>query len=135
MVLRLGMKQKRLDAKEVRAYWYSLTEKTVNYVKIKHVPESKKDDLALYLANQKNKRGMAKEMGYQSAVTRWRWSKGWLPKGFGRAFARGWARTGDIPFGLKLKVLSDFLMRYYKDPETWIPGKMEKDLDEGWIFT
>lgn len=133
MVLRLGMKQKRLDANEVRAYWYGLT--GARQVKIKAVPESKKEDLALYLANQKNKRGLAKEMGYQSAVTRWRYSKGWLPRGFGRVFGRAWVRVGDVPFGLKLKVLSDFLMRYYKDSETWVPGKMEKDDTEGWIFS
>lgn len=133
MVVRLKMKQKRLDADEVRAYWYSLT--GAKQIKIKRVPESKKDDLALYLANQKNKRGLAKEMGYQSAVTRWRWSSGWLPAGFTRAFGRAWVRMGDIPFGLKLKQMSDFLMRYYKDSETWVPGKMEKDDEYGWIFT
>lgn len=132
MVLRLGMKQKRVDADELRAYWYSLTGAT--QMKIKRVPEVKKEDLALYLANQKNKRGMAKEMGYQSAVTRWRWSSGWLPKGFTREFGRAWVRLNGVPYGLKLKVLSDWLHNWHEhNGATWTPARLFYDSDHGWI--
>lgn len=136
MIIRLGMKQKRLDVKEVRKEWTKLT--GARQIKIRYVPESKKEKLAGYISNQKLKRGLAKEMGYQSAVTRWRWSSGWLPKGFTKQFGRAWVDTSKngVPYGLKLKVLSDWLHRYkFKDGLTWRPGELVYDGPEiGWIL-
>lgn len=90
MVIRLHMKQKNLDINEVRAYWKERT--GASQLKILRVPESKKEDLADYIANQRNKVRMAREMGYQSAVARWHWSKGWLPKGYGKSKSKLWGK-------------------------------------------
>lgn len=90
MIVRLGMKQKRIDAKQIRAYWKERT--GASQVKLKYVPESKKEDLASYVANQKTKVGVACEMGYQSSVTRWRWSYGWLPRGYGKSKSKLWGK-------------------------------------------
>lgn len=90
MVIRLPMRQKNLDINDVRAYWKERT--GASQLKILRVPESKKDNLAHYIANQRTKVGMACEMGYQSSVARWRWSKGWLPKGYGHEKSKIWGK-------------------------------------------
>lgn len=133
MILRLGHQMKNLDVVEVRAYWHKLT--GAKQVKILRTTEADKEDLAGYLANQKRKRGLAKEMGYQSTITRWRWSKGWLPRGFTKEFGRAWVRLANVPYGLKLKIISEWLLRFkLTDGDTWVPYRMEKlgDWHEGY---
>jgi len=109
MVIRLGKGEKRLDARTVRAYWENLT--GARQIVIKHVKEHHKEDLASYLANQKHKNRLGKEFAYQnnqkSAVTRWRWSKGWIPKGFTKQFGRLWVSWSNAPGNLRLKVIND----------------------------
>lgn len=112
MVIRLKHRQKNVDVNELRDYWRSRT--GAAQIKIKRVPESQKDNLASYLVNQKFKVGMACEMGYQSAVTRWRWSKGWIPKGFGKVKARAWAKMLDAPSEVRLSVCSSLLHKMYE---------------------
>jgi hypothetical protein len=90
MVVRLGHCQKNIDVKALRAYWKERT--GASQVVIKRVPENKKEDLISYLANQKIKIGMSCELGYQSAVSRWRWSKGWIPKGYGKVKSKIWGK-------------------------------------------
>jgi hypothetical protein len=89
MVVRLLPRQKNIDVNVLRKYWKERT--GASQLKIKRVPENRKDDLASYIANQKTKVGLACEMGYQSAVTRWRWSRGWIPKGYGKLKSKTWA--------------------------------------------
>lgn len=103
MVLRIHAHVKNLDVRALRRYW----EKTHGAKQIRIVRVKHGEDLASYLANQKRKNRMAKEMGYQSGVTRWRWSKGWIPKGFTKEFGRIWVRTQALTLGERLKMVSD----------------------------
>lgn len=103
MVLRIHALAKNLDVRALRRYWKKSHKATqVRIIRVKHG-----EDLASYLANQKRKNRMAKEMGYQSGVTRWRWSKGWIPKGFTQQFGRIWVRTQALTIGERLKIVSD----------------------------
>jgi len=134
IVVRLGMKQKRLDAKTVRAYWEKIHQ--ANQIKIRYVPDSKKEDLANYLADQRKRRGLGKEMSWQSAMVRWKYTRGWLPKGYGKAFGRTWVQYQDVPYGLRLMLISGWTKRCFKDPDQvgLRPPKVEKDSEVGWII-
>ena len=115
MVIRLGKGEKRLDARTVRSYWENLT--GARQIVIKPVSEAKKDDLASYLANQKKKRGLGCEFSYQSSVTKWRWSKGWLPKGFSKEFGRIWyqmSKMDGLTQGKRLQVVHDCLIKAHE---------------------
>lgn len=113
MIIRLGHRTKNLDIKEVRAYWENLT--GARQVNIKRVRDSHKKDLADYLANQKLKKSMGREMAYQgSSMVSWHWSKGWLPKGFTKAFARLWLSWIDAPDYIRDWAVSDALTRAYE---------------------
>ena len=107
MVLRLGPGEERLDAREVRAHWVGLHK--ANQIRLEHVHESTKDNLAGYLADQRSKRKLGTEMGWQDQIVRWRWSKGWLPRGFTKAYGRLWWDLRDAPPGLREKVVCDWL--------------------------
>lgn len=107
MILRLGKREKRLDVNEVRAHWVRLHK--ANQIKIKHVPESMKNNLAAYLGDQRGKRKLGGEMAWQDGIVRWRWSRGWLPQGFTRAFGRLWWSLLDISPGLREKAVCDWL--------------------------
>jgi hypothetical protein len=107
MILRLGKREKRMDVNEVRAHWVRLHK--ANQIKIKHVPESMKNNLAAYLGDQRAKRSLGGEMAWQDGIVRWRWSKGWLPQGFTKAFGRVWWSLMDISPGLREKAVCDWL--------------------------
>jgi len=107
MILRLGKREKRMDVNEVRAHWVRLHK--ANQIKIKHVPESMKNNLAAYLGDQRAKRSLGGEMAWQEGIVRWRWSKGWLPQGFTKAFGRVWWSLMDISPGLREKTVCDWL--------------------------
>jgi len=103
MVVRIHAHVKNLDVRALRRYWKKSHLATqIRIVRVKHG-----EDLASYLANQKRKNRMAKEMGYQSGVIRWRWSKGWIPLGFTKEFGRIWVRTTALSLGERLKMVSD----------------------------
>jgi len=95
MVVRLPMRSKNINVKVLRAYWQKLTGAT--QIRIVRVRESNKEDLADYLVNQKLKKGLGQEFAHQSSITRWHWSKGWLPKGFTKEFGRLWVDWIDAP--------------------------------------
>ena len=48
-------------------------------------------------------------MAWQDGIVRWRWSRGWLPQGFTRAFGRLWWSLLDISPGLREKAVCDWL--------------------------
>jgi len=126
MVLRLGMRMKMLDVDEVRAYWFSIT--GAKQVKIKRVPDSKKEDLADYLVNQKLKKSMGREMAFQgSSIISWHWRTGWLPKGFTTLFAHEWMRIlKDIPYKALLDREISFLVHRAHDAEIAEARKVKK---------
>jgi hypothetical protein len=107
MILRLGNGEKRLDVNEVRAHWIGLH--NANQIRFEHVPEPMKNNLASYLADQRSKRRLGGEMAWQDNIIRWRWSNGWLPKGFTKAFGRLWWSLQDISHGQREKVIADWL--------------------------
>jgi hypothetical protein len=115
MVMRLGKGEKRLDVKEVREHWKRLHKAT--QIRIDHIPESGKNNLSAYIADQRAKRRLGGEMAWQDDLIRWRWSKGWLPKGFTRAFGRLWYSLKDVSPGLREKVVSDWLQACHVDGE------------------
>jgi len=107
MIVRLGPDEERIDVRVLRRYWENLT--GARQIKIKHVGKSQRDNLASYLANQKRKKGLASELIFQSAITKWRWSSGWLPPRFTRSFGRFWAEWSVAPPTLRLKALGDWI--------------------------
>jgi hypothetical protein len=115
MVMRLGRGEKRLDVNEVRAHWQRLHKAT--QIRIDHIPESGKNNLSAYIADQRAKRRLGGEMAWQDDLIRWRWSKGWLPKGFTRAFGRLWYSLKDVAPGLREKVVGDWLHACHVDGE------------------
>lgn len=113
MIIRLGKNEKRLDVKEERAWW----EKVHKARQIKFLYVKKPEDLAAYLADQRRKRSLGAELAWQDDLVRWRWSSGWLPKGFTRAFGRVWSRLmGESP-GYRDMVIRTWLARCHEHPE------------------
>jgi len=121
MVIRLGKGEKRWDVKAIRKEWQKLT--TGRQLKIVHVSEDKVFNLVSYLANQKRKKGLGAEMSYQSAITRWRWSAGWIPRGFTKAFSRFWARVRDETPPDKEMLVRTWIQAVHEDPGrlSWVP--------------
>jgi hypothetical protein len=109
MVIRLGKGEKRLDAKIERAYWVSTHQ--AKQIKFKYVPESQKNNLAAYLCDQRKKNKLGAELAWQDKKIFWNWSKGWLPKGFTRAFGRAWVHWLDAPEYIGRIVIYDWLKR------------------------
>ena len=116
MVVRLGKGEKRLDAVTVRKYWINLT--GARQIVIKHVPESKKEDLASYLANQGEKNKISREFSYQnndfSSITQWRWSKGWLPRGFTKIFSKMYSQLSSLDNYEKMSHIHNVLIREHE---------------------
>lgn len=115
MIIRLGKGEARLNVRQVRAHWVKLHK--AQMIKILHVEKPK--DLAAYFADQRRKKRLGGEMAWQDGIVRWRWSKGWLPKGFTRAYGRVWHRFNeyldDRPKLLQM-VINDWLQRCHQDP-------------------
>ena len=95
MIMRLGKNEKRMDVRKIRSHWQRLHKAT--QIKIKHVPQSQKGNLAAYLSDQRKLKGLGGEMAWQQDIVRWHWSKGWIPAGFTRQFGRVWARWMQTP--------------------------------------
>lgn len=115
MVIRMGPGEKRLDVKEVRSHWQRLHKAT--QIRIDHIPESGKNNLAAYIADQRAKRKLGGEMAWQDELVRWRWSKGWLPKGFTKEFGRLWWSLQNISPELREKVVNDWLRACHENPD------------------
>jgi len=113
MIVRLGPGEKRISAKELRAYWENLT--GAYQIRIDHVEDTTKFDLASYIADQRSKRKLGGELAWQDGIVRWRWSKGWLPKGFTKAFGRVWQRLRYISSGEREKAVSGWLAACHAD--------------------
>jgi hypothetical protein len=75
-----------------------------------------KNNLAAYLGDQRSKRSLGGEMAWQDGIVRWRWSKGWLPQGFTKAFGRVWVSLLDLSPGLREKAIYDWLHACHEDP-------------------
>lgn len=112
MVIRLGKGEKRLDARETRKHWFNLT--GAKQIRMEFVKEPK--DLAAYLSDQRKKKNMGGEFAWQDMMIRWRWSKGWLPQGFTKAFGRFWLAWIDEKPIIREMVLSAWLQRCLNDP-------------------
>jgi hypothetical protein len=115
MIARLGKGEKRLDVKEVRAHWEKLHK--AKQIRIERVPEPMKNNLAAYIADQRHKKKLGGEMAWQDHLDRWRWSKGWLPKGFTKEFGRVWWSLKDTSPGLREKTITDWLNACHVDNE------------------
>jgi hypothetical protein len=113
MIIRLGKNEKRLDVKEERAWW----EKIHKAKQIKFLYVKKPEDLAAYLADQRRKRSLGAELAWQDDLVRWRWSAGWLPKGFTRGFCRLWRRLLSHPPGFREMTVRTWLARCHEHPE------------------
>jgi len=115
MICRLLPGQKRMDVNLLRKHWFEMT--GAKQLKIVYVPPSMKDNLAAYIADQRKKRGLAGEMAWQDFLERWRWTSGWLPKGFTRVFGRVWWRWSQVgEEWLTQAVIEAWLLRCHEDP-------------------
>lgn len=113
MVIRLQPGQARLEVRDLRAQWQALT--GARQLKIRSVRPMHKQGLARYLAEQGRKKRVAGEMAYQPMLKRWRWSQGWLPKGFTKAFGRFFWRTRDLDPSIREQLVREWLLRASKD--------------------
>jgi hypothetical protein len=111
MVIRLGPGEDRLDAREVREQWFNLT--GAKQIRMEKVGSPEK--LASYLSDQRGKRRIAGEMAYQDLLKRWRWSRGWLPTGWTRAFGRWFRQTLDLPPDIRDQLVKEWLQRASHD--------------------
>jgi len=98
--------------------WEKLT--GARQIVVKYVPETMKDNLAAYIADQRKCRRIAGEMAWQDELIRWRWTTGWLPAGFTKAFGRVWHRfqekVGDECPWAPEAVVIEWLKRCHADP-------------------
>jgi hypothetical protein len=131
IVIRQGMRQKRIDKAEMDAYWLSVGG---GFTWIKRVHENGKAGLAAYMADQRRKRGMSKEMSNQSLMTKYNYIGQWLPPGWLRQFGRVWYRTNGMILSHRLLYLKKWLLDYHKDPACWTPRvPVTWDNDVGWV--
>jgi len=113
MIFRLAKGEKRLEVKELREHWQHLHKATqIKIRRIKGNPES----VTKYLADQRQKLNIAGEVAWQDKKVRWMYSRGWLPKGFGRAFGRFWFKMGHLPPPIREPLLKAWLLACYADP-------------------
>ncbi|MFA5346632.1 MAG: hypothetical protein WC294_00700 [Methanoregula sp.] len=132
MIIRLKSGDKRISAKELREYWKNLT--GADQIWIDYVDESQKYDLAVYISDQRKKRKLGGELAWQYGIVRWRWSKGWLPRGFTKAFGRVWHRLQDIPIVEREKAVSGWLAACHMDGNNiyYGPGMSRKTGEIRW---
>jgi hypothetical protein len=100
MVFRLPLKSKNIDVRLLRARWKKWHK--AKQIVIKRA-QSDHEKLADYLSDQRKMRKLGSEMSWQDSITRWGWSKGWIPKGYTKQFARDWVKMIDAPMEIKKK--------------------------------
>jgi hypothetical protein len=114
LALRLGLSEKRVDVKRIRAFWESVHK--ASQVRILVTTERDKLNLANYISDQRKKKGLAGEFLFQDQLVSWRCSRGWLPVGFTRAFGRFWWAMRDIAPTVRDSVLKEWLIECSFDP-------------------
>lgn len=112
IILRMGRGEKRLEIRPFRSWWKSYHK--ADQIRIERI--NNRDELCKYIADQRHKRSLAGEFAWQDDIVSWGYSKGWLPKGFGKCFGRYWYRSRDADLGTREMFLHDWLLRCYKDP-------------------
>jgi hypothetical protein len=114
IVLRLGNDEPRLEIVPFRDWWFQYHKATqCKIVQVRH----EKMDLCRYISDQRHKKGLAGEMAWQDDIVSWGYSKGWLPKGFGKQFGRFWWKSRDASMGDREKMVYPWLLRCYLDEE------------------
>ena len=98
MVFRLPLKSKNIDVRLLRARWKKWHK--AKQIVVKRA-QSDHEKLADYLSDQRKMKKLGSEMSWQDSITRWGWSKGWIPKGFTTSFRRLWFDLIDAPEGIR----------------------------------
>ena len=111
MVIRLKPRMKNLDINEIRRYWE--TRHKAKQIKIVRVRHARK--LANYLSDQRKKRKLGSEMSWQDLIVRWRWSPGWIPRGFTKEFSKLWFQMIDTPDEIRQKEIRLAIMEAHKN--------------------
>jgi len=115
MVIRLKPRMKNLDIEDIRFLW----EKNHKAKQIKIIRVKNSNKLANYMADQRKKRKMGSEMSWQECIVRWRWSRGWIPKGFTKTFGRLWHELYNAPDELREKIVREALLdEHYRQSGT-----------------
>jgi len=104
MVFRLPLRSKNIDVRLLRARWKKWHK--AKQIVIKRA-QSDHEKLADYMSDQRKMRKLGSEMSWQNSITRWGWSKGWIPKGFTKEFGRLYVDWIDAPEELRKKVIRD----------------------------
>jgi len=127
VILRLGKGEKRLEIIPFRSWWFNYT--GAKQIKILRV--SNKKDIARYISDQRYKKDLAGEFCWQDCIQSWGYSKGWLPKGFGKQFGRFWFKSRDADMGQREMFVHDWMMRCYDNeaeiycpPSVRVPGRL-----------
>lgn len=97
IVLRLKPRMKNLKFAEIQEYWQRIHK--AKQVRIERVGKAK--NLANYFADQRKLKKMGSEMSWQDYIVRWKYSPGWLPRGFIKRFGRLWLDLIDVPEGIR----------------------------------
>jgi hypothetical protein len=112
MILRLGKDEQRIDKGELRAYWFD-THKAYE-VDIQRVgTEKEKENLARYISDQREGKKLGGEMAWQDKIVRWHWSKGWIPKGYGKVNGKLFCALKDAPIEIRNKELKESVQREF----------------------
>jgi hypothetical protein len=111
LLIRLGKKEKRLDAKKEKEFWYHLT----GADHVKFLPVKDKNGMANYMSNQ-TKMSVGREFLHQDQIMRWWWTKGWIPTGFTKAFGRVWHDWRDEESWVIKTVIETWLLACHEDP-------------------
>jgi hypothetical protein len=112
-ILRMGRGERRVEVVPLRKWWTEYA----GARQIKIVRVGKKRELARYIADQRYKKELAAEFAWQDGIVSWGFTKGWLPKGFTKAFGRFWHKSRDSDLGQREMFLHDWLLRCYDDPD------------------
>lgn len=115
LVVRLRHRQKNIDVRALRAFWQESHKAT--QIKVKRVQESKKEDLANYLSDQRKKQKMGAEFSWQPQIIKWGWSEGWIPQGFTKKFGKWWQMFSRwcVPPGQRDKELHNWIQKCHKN--------------------
>jgi len=114
LVLRIHQSEKRLDVKEVRKFWERVHK--ASQIKLLWVSDKDKENLANYISDQRKKKNIGTEFLWQDQMISWKWSKGWLPLGFAKAFGRFWWHYRDCTPILRTQLLKEWLIECHFNP-------------------
>ena len=113
IVVRLTYQTRNIDVRLLRSYWQRSHGAT--QLRIERVKD--RDRLTRYLSEQA-KKTLAGELRHQPAITSWRYTRNWLPRGFTRAWGRFYQRhAGTISQDTIARVTADWLRACARRPE------------------